>query len=128
MWKLAGIIIAFIAIIGIMAGTHSLTINSVINSLTFVAILVPVIYLVVMLTSKKTTKADRKRVWAYIPLFIAAMLFWSIEEQGSVVLALFASNQTALHGMPCFMVPIIESIVHHVVHTILRLALVKEIA
>lgn len=100
MWKLAGIVIAFIAIIGIMAGTHSLSINSVINLLTFVAILVPVIYFVVMLTSKKTTKAERKRVWAYIPMFIAAMLFWSIEEQGSVVLALFASNQTALHGMP----------------------------
>ncbi|MDN6491338.1 MAG: oligopeptide:H+ symporter, partial [Leuconostoc sp.] len=39
---------------------------------------------------------ERSRVWAYIPLFIASILFWSIEEQGSVVLALFAEEQTRL--------------------------------
>ncbi len=100
LWKIAVIIIVFIVIIGVMAVTRALNITSIINLLTFIAILVPIIYFVVMLTSKKTTPAERKRVWAYIPLFIAAMLFWSIEEQGSVVLALFASDQTALHGMP----------------------------
>ena len=98
--KIVGIIVVFAVIIGVMAMMQALNINNVINLLTFVAILVPVIYFVVMLTSDKTTKAERKRVWAYIPLFIAAMLFWSIEEQGSVVLALFASDQTALHGAP----------------------------
>lgn len=50
-----------------------------------------------MLSSRKTTKVERSRVWAYVPLFIASVLFWSIEEQGSVVLALFAKNQTILN-------------------------------
>jgi len=50
-----------------------------------------------MITSKKVTKVERSRVIAYIPLFLAAVIFWAIEEQGSVVLALFAAEQTNLH-------------------------------
>ena len=49
-----------------------------------------------MLNSRKVTREERSRVWAYIPLFIAAALFWSIEESGSVVLALFAEQRTIL--------------------------------
>ncbi|MFC0088609.1 peptide MFS transporter [Weissella thailandensis] len=99
-WKLGLILIAIILILFTLKGTNSLNIDSIINVLTAVAILVPVVYFVVMLTSSKTTKFERRKVIAYIPLFIAAMLFWIIEEQGSVVLALFAANQTALHGIP----------------------------
>ena len=58
--------------------------------------MIPVVYFVMMLSSKKVSGTERSRVWAYIPLFIASILFWSIEEQGSVVLALFAANQTRL--------------------------------
>ena len=61
-----------------------------------IAVLIPIYYFVLMLSSRKITKVERSRVLAYIPLFIASVLFWSIEEQGSVVLALFAGEQTRL--------------------------------
>jgi proton-dependent oligopeptide transporter, POT family len=99
-WKVGLGIIVILLILAILHMTGTLNINSIINLLTAVAIFVPIAYFVVMLTSSKTTKFERRKVVAYIPLFIAAMLFWVIEEQGSVVLALFASNQTALHGIP----------------------------
>ena len=74
-----------------------LTILNVINLITILAVLIPIYYFVAMLSSRKITKKERSRVLAYIPLFIASILFWSIEEQGSVVLALFAEQQTRLH-------------------------------
>ena len=40
---------------------------------------------------------ERSRVIAYVPLFVAAAIFWGIEESGSVVLALFAEQRTVLH-------------------------------
>ena len=62
-----------------------------------IAIALPIYYFVMMLNSKKVTKDEKSRVVAYIPLFIAAAIFWAIEESGSVVLALFAEQRTVLH-------------------------------
>lgn len=84
-------------IVGIMAAAGQLNIDNVVNLLTILAIAIPIYYFVVMLRSKKVTKTERSRVWAYVPLFIAAAIFWGIEESGSVVLALFAEQRTVLH-------------------------------
>jgi proton-dependent oligopeptide transporter, POT family len=93
----AMIVIALAIVLGIMALLHGLNIDNIINLITVVAIAMPVVYFVMMLRSNKVTKLERKRVVAYIPLFIAAAIFWGIEESGSVVLALFAEQRTILH-------------------------------
>lgn len=95
-------VVVLAVILGIMAVLGSLNINNIINLVTILAILIPVYYFALMLHSKKTTKVERSRVKAYVALFIASILFWSIEEQGSVVLALFANDQTKLSifGLP----------------------------
>ncbi|GAX08580.1 dipeptide/tripeptide permease [Secundilactobacillus silagincola] len=86
--------IAFILVLLIMYVFGAFNIANFITLLSIIAVLTPVAYFAVMLTSKKVTKHERSRVWAYVPLFIAAAIFWAIEEQGSVVLALFAQDQT----------------------------------
>lgn len=93
-------VVVAIAAVGVillaMAGFNALTIANVISLITLIAIGLPIWYFVLMIRSKKVTKTERSRVIAYIPLFLAAMIFWAIEEQGSVVLALFAAQQTKL--------------------------------
>src|SRR5690625_6286308 len=49
-----------------------------------------------MYKSPKTTKKEQSNLIAYIPLFIAAVLFFSILEQGSIILATFADTRTSL--------------------------------
>lgn len=83
-------------IIALMLLFNMFTIMNIINLLTIFAVCIPVYYFVKILASNKIDKVERSRVLAYIPLFIASVLFWSIEEQGSVVLALFANEQTRL--------------------------------
>ena len=75
---------------------NALTLENVISLISILVILTPVAYFTLMLTSEKTNAEERSRVRAYIPLFIAAALFWAIEEQGSAVLALFAADRTRL--------------------------------
>lgn len=77
--------------------TNNLNIDNIVLIISIVAIALPIIYFYNMLSSKKITKKERSRVLAYIPLFIAAAVFWGIEESGSVVLALFAEDRTILH-------------------------------
>ena len=87
-------LVAFVLVLLLMALLGSLNLTNFVLLLTIIALATPVIYFTIFLTSKKVTATERKHVWAYLGLFIAAMIFWAIEEQGSSVLALFAANQT----------------------------------
>jgi len=50
-----------------------------------------------MYRSPKTTSVERSRLIAYIPLFIAAVMFWAIQEQGATILANYADKRTQLN-------------------------------
>nr|MCX3330550.1 MFS transporter [Bacillus pacificus] len=88
------IIVIIAAIIAIQTGI--LNIERFINLVSILGILIPIAYFIVMFTSKKATKTEKSRLAAYIPLFIAAMMFWAIQEQGATILALYADERTKL--------------------------------
>lgn len=88
------IVVAVIAVAG--AQTGLLTFDSFIFIVGILGILIPAAYFVVMYNSPKTSKVERSRILAYIPLFIASVMFWAIQEQGSTILASYADNRTQL--------------------------------
>ncbi|WP_203364505.1 peptide MFS transporter [Bacillus sp. REN10] len=79
---------------GIVTGT--LTIDRFVTLVSILGIIIPATYFIVMYRSKKTTEVERSRLLAYIPLFIAAMMFWAIQEQGSNILAVYADKRVQL--------------------------------
>ena len=95
-WSIVGVV-AVAIILALLAAMGQLNITNIITLITIIAIALQIWYFVMMLNSKKVTKTEKSRVVAYIPLFIAAVIFWAIEESGSVVLALFAEQRTVLH-------------------------------
>ncbi|KYP16931.1 peptide MFS transporter [Streptococcus parauberis] len=95
--KAVAALVAITLVLLLLQVTGLLSVDLVINFFTIVAIVIPIYYFVSILKSKKITSEERSHVFAYIPLFIASILFWSIEEQGAVVLALFADEQTRLY-------------------------------
>ncbi|MFM9278630.1 peptide MFS transporter [Paenibacillus jiagnxiensis] len=92
---LCAAIIAVLVAIAIPAG--ALTFDSFITLVGILGILIPIAYFVVMYKSSKTTAVERSRVLAYIPLFIAGVMFWAIQEQGSTILANYADQRTQLN-------------------------------
>ncbi|WP_039880301.1 peptide MFS transporter [Listeria fleischmannii] len=96
-WFALALVVAIGALIAVIAFiTGSFTINTIILAVTILGVAIPFAYFVVMSRSKKTTKEERSRLYAYIPLFLIAVLFWMIEEQGSTTLAIFAAKRTQL--------------------------------
>src|SRR5690606_1853880 len=73
-----------------------LTFDSFSGLVGILGFLIPFCYFVIMYRSKKTTSDEKSRILAYIPLFLAAVMFWSIAEQGSTILALYADKRTNL--------------------------------
>jgi POT family proton-dependent oligopeptide transporter len=76
-----------------------LTFNSFIAIVGILGFLIPTIYFFVMYNSPKTTEEEQSHIIAYIPLFIASVMFWTIAEQGSTILALYADTRTNLNFM-----------------------------
>ncbi|MGM0837004.1 MAG: peptide MFS transporter [Bacillota bacterium] len=91
----AGIIIIGV-LLAILIPNGLFTIETVINMVGIFGVAIPTIYFIVMYRSPKTTAVERSRIIAYIPLFIAAAMFWAIQEQGSTILALYADKRTQL--------------------------------
>ncbi|SEJ69297.1 proton-dependent oligopeptide transporter, POT family [Bhargavaea ginsengi] len=74
------------------------TIEGVIALVGVLGILIPTAYFIVMYRSPKTTPTEQSRLIAYIPLFIASVMFWAIQEQGSTILARYADKRTDLNA------------------------------
>ena len=85
-----------LTVTSVKAGELAFGPEGIVNLISYLAFAAPVIYFVVMLRSPKVTAPERSRVLAYIPLFIAAMLFWMIFEQAASSMAAFAASKTHL--------------------------------
>jgi len=92
---LAAVVLVIAIAASIMAG--GLTIGTFIALVGILGFLIPTAYFVVMYRSPKTSAVERSRLLAYIPLFIASVMFWAIQEQGATILANFADKRTDLN-------------------------------
>lgn len=93
--KAIGLVSAVVILIFVVAASmNHLNIDFFINFVSVLGIGLPFYYFTKMLTSKDVTPEERSKVRAYIPLFLSAIVFWSLEEQGSSILALFAADRT----------------------------------
>lgn len=89
-------ILVLSALIIVTAMTGILTIDGFILSVSILGFVIPTLYFFVMYKSPKTNEDEKSRLLAYIPLFIAAIMFWAIAEQGAIVLAEYADKRTEL--------------------------------
>lgn len=90
--------ILIIIILGVLITylTNTLSFELISLIVLILALILPISYFVTMIRSKETTKTERSRVIAFIPLFIVGVLFWSIQEQGANVLNVYADEKADL--------------------------------
>ncbi|WP_034623295.1 peptide MFS transporter [Cellulomonas sp. URHE0023] len=96
---LGGIVLAVLIAVWVRGGLGP---EALVDSVSYLAFAAPIATFIVMFRSPKVTSHERSRLRAYIPLFIAAMLFWMIFEQAASTLSSFAKDRTDLHifGIP----------------------------
>lgn len=85
-------LIAIVLVITISTGTFSFDLIS--TTVLILGVALPIIYFTIMIRSKEVSDDERSRVISFIPLFVIGVIFWSIQEQGSNVLNIFAFKGT----------------------------------
>jgi POT family proton-dependent oligopeptide transporter len=92
--RVAVLAAAGVAVLVALAAAGVFTADRAVVAISVLSVLLPAAYFTLMLRSPRVTPAERSRVWAYVPLFVAATLFWLIFEQASTVLTAYADQKT----------------------------------
>ena len=92
MW--IGIAVVGIAAIVALVLTGVITVSNLSAVVIVVVIIAAVAYFTVILSSRSITSTERSRVFAFIPLFIASVAFWSLYQQQFTIVELYADDRT----------------------------------
>ena len=90
-WIVAAVAVVAVVVIALATGLVKLANLSQVT--TGVIIVASIAYFAVMLTSSKVEPVERTRVRAFIPLFIANAVFWSLFQQIFTVLAIYSDER-----------------------------------
>lgn len=91
--KVIGIVAALAVAVAVLFTMHVVDLANLSQFTTGVIVVASVMYFVVMLTSAKVSEIERTRVRAFIPLFIANAVFWSLFQQTFTVLAVYSDER-----------------------------------
>jgi POT family proton-dependent oligopeptide transporter len=81
------VVVAVLALTGLLPAAHLSTIVVVLSILAAVA------YFAVILTSHRIDEVERRRVFAFIPMFIASAAFWSLYQQQFTVVTIYSDER-----------------------------------
>ena len=90
---IVGVVGAGAAVVAAAFGTGLVKLANLSQVTTGVIVAASVAYFATMLTSSKVTAVERTRVRAFIPLFIANAVFWSLFQQIFTVLAVYSDER-----------------------------------
>lgn len=91
--KVAAALVVLIALVAAAVALKLVTLANLSQVTTGVIVLAAIAYFAVMLRSAKVTAPERVRVRAFIPLFVANAVFWSLFQQIFTVLAVYSDER-----------------------------------
>src|SRR5699024_10850236 len=85
--------LALIALIAVLAVVGVITAARLADITVVVAAIAAVGYFAVILLSRQITPTERRRVYAFIPMFVASVVFWSLFQQIFTVLTIYSDRR-----------------------------------
>ncbi|MCP2275114.1 proton-dependent oligopeptide transporter, POT family [Nocardia amikacinitolerans] len=92
-WPAVGVVLGAAVVVVVAFATGLVTLESLPEATTVVIAVASLGYFAVMLTSAKVAPVERSRVRAFIPLFLANAVFWSLFQQIFTVLAVYSDER-----------------------------------
>lgn len=95
-WKPALLAVLAVAVVIAAFAIGLVTIANLADVATYVIVLGAVVLFTVMLSSKRVSSVERSRVVAFIPMFLATFVFFSLFQQIFTVIAIYAEQRVDL--------------------------------
>jgi POT family proton-dependent oligopeptide transporter len=91
--KSVGVLVTAIVAIVVVIALGWVTLVNLSQATTLVIAVASIAYFAIMLTNARVTPVERTRVRAFIPLFVANAVFWSLFQQIFTVLAVYSDER-----------------------------------
>lgn len=91
--RYGGAAVAVIALVAVLTITDVITADRLSNIVIGIGVVATVAYFGVILLSRQVTPTERRRVYSFMPLFIASVVFWSLFQQIFTVLTIYADQR-----------------------------------
>jgi POT family proton-dependent oligopeptide transporter len=88
-----GIAAGAAVLLGVVVATGLLNAGNLATVMAYTAIAATIVYFAVILSSRRVSGIERRRVFSFIPLFIASAAFWSLFQQQFTVVALYSESR-----------------------------------
>ncbi|KQO96608.1 peptide MFS transporter [Leifsonia sp. Leaf264] len=85
--------VAAVLLILVCVFTGLITATNLVTIVIALTVVAAVAYFIVILTSSRIDPTERSRVFAFIPLFIASVAFWSLYQQQFTVLTIYSDEK-----------------------------------
>ncbi|MFS2279563.1 peptide MFS transporter [Microbacterium sp. OR21] len=89
----AVIAVAALALIAVLVLTGVVRADNLATIVIIAALAATVAYFAVILSSSRITAVERSRVWAFLPLFVTSVAFWSLYQQQFTVLTVYSDKR-----------------------------------
>jgi POT family proton-dependent oligopeptide transporter len=87
-----GVLLA-LAAVAILFATGAVDAANLAMSIAYLVIAATVVYFVVILRSKQVTAVERRRVTAFMPLYVASAAFWALFQQQFTFIAVYSEER-----------------------------------
>jgi POT family proton-dependent oligopeptide transporter len=91
--KTVGVLVAGAVVVAVVLALGWVTLANLSQVTTGVIVVASIAYFAILLTNSRVTLEERTRVRAFIPLFIANAVFWSLFQQIFTVLAVYSDER-----------------------------------
>lgn len=92
----AGIAAAGVGAAAALIGFGAINVNNLSSAIVIITLIASISYFWVILRNRNISAVERRRVLAFIPLFIVNVAFWALYQQQFTVVTLFANDQLNL--------------------------------
>lgn len=88
-----GIAVAVLVVVAVLVATGVITPERLDLIVTAIVVVATISYFTLMLRSPKTDRIERRRVLAFMPMWVASAVFWAIFQQIFTVLTIYAEKR-----------------------------------
>lgn len=85
--------VALLVVVGVLIATDVITADRLKWIVFGIVLVATVSYFTLMLTSPKVDRVERRRVLAFLPMWLASVMFWAIFQQIFTVLTIYADQR-----------------------------------
>lgn len=92
-WRYAAAGVAGLVLVAVLCLVHVITVDRLASIVIWVSLVAAIAYFAVILSSRHISHVERRRVFAFIPMFLASTVFWSLYQQQFTVVTIYSDQR-----------------------------------